>query len=62
MKAALVTLQKKLKGYDAQTAELLQLQDDLHSKVFSKPYSCSDYLGKHPHTLYTVSTGSGQGS
>ena len=39
MKAALVTLQKKLRGYDAQNAELLQLQDNLHSKVVSKLYN-----------------------
>lgn len=35
MKAALVTLQKKIKGYDAQIAELVQDKDSLHSKVSS---------------------------
>lgn len=33
MKAALVTLQKKMKGYDAQIAELAQEKDRLHRKV-----------------------------
>ena len=40
MKAALVTLQKKLKGHDAQVAELAQEKESLHSKVSSKLYSC----------------------
>lgn len=41
MKAALVTLQKKMKGYDAQIAELAQEKDRLHCKVeFELQYNC----------------------
>ena len=43
MKAALVTLQKKLKGHDAQVAELAQEKESLHCKVSSELYSCNKY-------------------
>ena len=43
MKAALVTLQKKLRGHDAQVAELAQEKESLHSKVSGKLYSYTNY-------------------
>ena len=43
MKAALVTLQKKLRGHDAQVAELAQEKESLHSKVSGKLYSYINY-------------------
>lgn len=41
MKAALVTLQKKMKGYDAQLTELAQEKDRMHSKVDFDLHCCS---------------------
>ena len=60
MKAALVTLQKKLRGHDAQFAELAHEKGSLHCKVSNKLYSCMLYamdLGQQAHTLCRFRSG-----
>ena len=60
MKAALVTLQKKIKGYDAQIAGLVREKDSLHSKVSQTTAVTEEFLVHNNSNLQSGMYRSGQ--